>query len=164
MRINYGQKLGLVLSSVAIAALAFAGVAGAQDISEPMEFIGVVDAMSDSSLTINGQTITLDGATLLGGDFQTGDFVLVEADMNANGSLVAGDVLGADASLLGDGEMLITGRVNNAAAGMVQIGNHLIDTANADVNGALEQDSVVAIVADSYANGVFAATDIFVAG
>lgn len=59
---------------------------------EKVEFIGVVESISDTSWTIGGRTVTVDADTEIEGDIQVGDRVKVEARMLADGSLLAHEI------------------------------------------------------------------------
>jgi hypothetical protein len=53
-----------------------------------VEFTGVIEAMDGNQWTINGQTITVDPTVLRDGPYTVGDTVKVEAEVQADGSVV----------------------------------------------------------------------------
>jgi hypothetical protein len=53
-----------------------------------VEFTGVIEAMDGNQWTVNGQIITVDPAVLRDGPFAIGDTVKVEAEVQADGSVV----------------------------------------------------------------------------
>lgn len=53
-----------------------------------VEFTGVIEAIDGNQWTINGQTITVDPSVLRDGPFAVGDTVKVEAEVQADGSVV----------------------------------------------------------------------------
>jgi hypothetical protein len=71
-------------------------------LASPVEFTGVIEAMDGNQWVINGQALTVDPSVLRDGPFQVGDTVKVEAEVQADGSVVVTrvepPVSGADAN------------------------------------------------------------------
>jgi hypothetical protein len=55
-------------------------------------FTGVIESMNGNEWVINGQTLTVDPATVRGGPFQVGDQVKVEGVVNPDGSVTVSSV------------------------------------------------------------------------
>ncbi len=53
-----------------------------------VEFTGVIESINGNQWTINGQVVTVDPAVIKNGPFIIGDTVKVEADVQADGSIV----------------------------------------------------------------------------
>ena len=53
-----------------------------------VEFTGVIDAINGNQWTIDGQVITIDPSVLRDGPFEVGDTVKVEAEVQADGTVV----------------------------------------------------------------------------
>ena len=63
---------------------------------------GIVDAIGDESITVNGITIAFSALTELEGDIQPGDYVEVKALLSPDGLLLAREVEGKGQALPGD--------------------------------------------------------------
>lgn len=53
-----------------------------------VEFTGVIEAIDGNQWTVNGQVITVEPSVLRDGPFEVGDTVKIEAEVQADGSLV----------------------------------------------------------------------------
>jgi len=53
-----------------------------------VEFTGVIEAIDGNQWTVNGQVITVDPSVLRDGQFMVGDTIKVEAEVQADGSVV----------------------------------------------------------------------------
>lgn len=90
------HSLFVLLALVAILVSACGPVAAGNETSSGgdkpraslVEFTGIIEGMDGNQWTINGQTITVDDTILRDGPFQVGDTVKVEAEVQADGSVV----------------------------------------------------------------------------
>ena len=57
--------------------------------ADVVAFAGVVEAINGTEWTVNGQTITLDSQTSLDPNIAVGDEVRVEANVSADGAVIA---------------------------------------------------------------------------
>ena len=81
--------LATMLISACTGAAAPADTSGGSKVSaSPVEFTGVIEAIDGNQWTIGGQVITVDPSVLRDGPFIVGDTVKVEADVQADGSIV----------------------------------------------------------------------------
>ncbi len=83
--------IGSVLTAMLLSACGAAAVdsAGANKGNASLvEFTGIIDAINGDQWTVNGQVITVDPAVVKDGPFLVGDKVKVEADVQADGSVV----------------------------------------------------------------------------
>jgi hypothetical protein len=78
----------MLLSACGAAASSESSVGAVKGNASPVEFTGVIEAINGDQWTVNGQVITVDPAVVKDGPFQVGDKVKVEADVQADGSVV----------------------------------------------------------------------------
>ena len=69
-----------------------ANTVGAKVDASPTEFTGIVEAIEEDQITVDGQVITVSPEILASGSFTVGDTVEVEASTDENGDLVAESV------------------------------------------------------------------------
>ncbi len=80
--------VAMFISACGGAATANSSVGGDKPRASLVEFTGVIEAIDGNQWTINGQVITVDPAVLRDGPFAVGDTVKVEAEVQADGSVV----------------------------------------------------------------------------
>jgi len=81
--------LAALLISACTGAAAPAGSSGGIKVdAAPVEFTGVIEAINGNQWTVGGQVIMVDPSVLRDGPFNVGDTVKVEAEVQADGSLV----------------------------------------------------------------------------
>ena len=81
--------LATLLISACTGAAAPADTSGSSKVSAaPVEFTGVIEAINGNQWTVGGQVITVDPSVLRDGPFIVGDTVKVEAEVQADGSIV----------------------------------------------------------------------------
>ena len=83
----------LVLATVLISACTGAAApanssGGGKNEAAPVEFTGVIEAIDGNQWTVGGQVITVDPSVLRDGPFIVGDTIKVEAEVQADGSIV----------------------------------------------------------------------------
>ena len=110
----------LVLATLLISACAGAAApvdtstGGGKAVASPVEFTGVIEAIDGNQWTVGGQVITVDPSVLSGGPFIVGDTIKVEAEVQADGSIV---VTRVEASVVEDNSN--DGNVNDSDDGNV---------------------------------------------
>lgn len=95
-----------------------------------VEFTGVIEAIDGNQWTVNGQVITVEPSVLRDGPFEVGDTVKIEAEVQADGSLVVTRVeppAGDNANTNDDNTNSGLGNSNGNSNGN--------DNANANANG-----------------------------
>ena len=66
--------------------------------SVQVEFAGTIDSIKGDSWTIGGKTVKVDALTVVDGTFSAGDQIKVSATVNADGSVVAGQIESFDSA------------------------------------------------------------------
>ncbi len=101
-----------------------------------VEFTGVIEAIDGNQWTVNGQVITVEPSVLRDGPFEVGDTVKIEAEVQADGSLVVTRVeppAGDNANTNDDNTNSGLGNSNGNTNGN--------DNANANGNGNSNDDN-----------------------
>lgn len=85
--------IGLVLAAMLLNACGAAqptesSVGAVKGNASLVEFTGVIDSINGDQWVVNGQPLTVDPAIIKDGPFQVGDTVKVEADVQADGTVV----------------------------------------------------------------------------
>lgn len=83
-----GALIAVLVSACGGAMPAGSSAGSDKPLASLVEFTGVIEAIDGNQWTINGQTITVDPSVLNDGPFAVGDTVKVEAEVQADGSVV----------------------------------------------------------------------------
>lgn len=98
-----------------------------------LELVGEVEALSTTTLTINGQVIDISTAEL-NTTLAVGDVVKIEGTLAADGSIVATEVNPVEDTELQPGEVEITGPIEAIDGATITIGGLMIDVATAELS------------------------------
>src|SRR5512133_1556766 len=80
--------VSMLISACGGTATADTSAGGDKPLASLVEFTGVIEAIDGNQWTINGQVITVDPTILRDGPFVVGDTVKVEAEVQADGTVV----------------------------------------------------------------------------
>lgn len=123
-----------------------------------VEFMGIVEAIGDSSWTISGQVVTVDASTQIIGSPQVGDNVEVEARRAADGSLTATKIKKEDTT---EQEVEFTGTVESIGDASWQIsGQTVLVNSSTEIIGNPQVGDTVEVKAIQAADGTLTATRI----
>ena len=138
------------------------GVGNGRGNASLVEFSGVIEAINGNQWTVNGQVITVDPAAVKDGPFNVGDTVKVQANVQADGSIVITQVETPSALVVGSTEVpaptddsLSTPQIESTPD--PAIGSLIIDNGNQEAFGTVDSfdGSTIVIGGQSFtvANG-----------
>ncbi len=123
-----------------------------------VDFMGIVEAIGDSSWTISGQVVAVDASTQIIGSPQVGDNVEVEARKAADGSLTATKIKKEDAV---EQEVEFTGNVESIGDSSWQIaGQTVLVNSSSRIEGNPAVGDTVEVKAMQAADGTLTAERI----
>ena len=123
------------------------------------ELRGVVEAMGDTSWTISGQVILVNGSTQVVGAPALGDTVEAEGVKAADGTLTASKIQKEDAQ--GENEVEFSGKVESISPDAWTVaGRNLVVNAATVIEGAPKVGDTVEVKANQAADGSLTATRI----
>ncbi|MHB8779713.1 MAG: DUF5666 domain-containing protein [Anaerolineales bacterium] len=178
------RVLLFVLALTAMLVGAYGGVASAASAgtgkgqASLMEFTGVIEAIDGNQWTIGGQVITIDPTVLHNGPYKVGDTVKVEADVQADGSIlitsvelpsIASDLFSASALsdpingvlVFDNSGTEVFGTVDSITTDTVVIGGLLFEIANgAEFKNQIKSGDFVKVHVSLNADGTMSITEI----
>ncbi len=148
----------LITLVLALGLMVFATSAFAQSGDTPIELVGTVEAISPSSITVNGLTLQTTGAEIkIALTLQL--VVKVEAVVQADGTLRAVEIDEPGPGDLLPGEIELVGRLQTMTATQAQVFGLDIDLTGAEVQAGLTLGELVRVHA-RFANGQWVAREI----
>ncbi|GIL11878.1 MAG: hypothetical protein BroJett038_05980 [Chloroflexota bacterium] len=157
---NRHIKLGLLLAVTVFLLTIFGSAALAQDdaAAARVEFVGIIEAMTPTTITINGQVIDITDLQIQT-PLALGAVVKVEATLAPDGRLAAGK-LKADDDSLRPGEIEIVGKIAGMDGMTLIIAGRAISLSGAEVKDAVAIGQIVKIKVSQANDGSLTAREV----
>ncbi|NWG18121.1 MAG: LysM peptidoglycan-binding domain-containing protein, partial [Chloroflexi bacterium] len=157
-------RLGLLLAVMALLLTIFGGVAQAQDdtAAARIEFVGIIEAMTPTTITINGQVIDITGLKLQT-PLALGAVVKVEATLTPDGRLLADDLKAAEADdddSLRPGEIEIVGKIASMDGTTLVIAGRAISLSGTEIAETVVAGQIVKIKVSPADDGSLVAREV----
>ncbi len=148
----------LSLLALAFASVLVAPQVGAQTTTSEVELVGLIEAMGQGTLTVNGLTIDISRAEITT-PLALGLAVRVDGTLLPDGSIRAREVKAAELGIL-PGELEIIGVLESFAGTTMVIGGQVIDVASAEIEAGVVVGALVKVHLTLSATGEWIAREV----